>query len=667
MNQILKGNEEVHNLWSFSPEMKKIYLSLIHCEVSSFSNQGISSITKCNVNGRNHNVVSGKQLSISGEGTTGVLQFEPKNLNFETVLLDTSEIRKLTLINTTDCNLLYKLEVLVKNTEGLYEKVNFLSSNDGIKDFPLSLSETEGEMPARSKRGIDIFFSPTLANKLECLITWTLLKYNNIDSPSNLPLSLFNTREEEVVYNSCVVTAAGGFPTIAIQDIRAGNISTSDLWSMFSVKSLNECLSLPLDNADVAYNKLDSLSQKPELLKSFNFNFPPAAKGEKPSVIYILLKNTSQLIVDFSIKLPNDLEIEVEPWADAGEPSEGELKQNDILASQIFEITPRNGKLKPGENIQVVVSYNYSFMKYNGVHSVSSVLTLEHGKKIRINMNGVTLKPSSSLLQWIESETEFHPVFIGSSQPTLQTLKLHNFGSAPLRFSIDTKVFDMLNSSNYNFPILLLENPTGTISANAAMQLLWNFHPIEAKLYEINTTISYSTVGKKGSSFEEVITVPFIIKGRGLMSNGLQEINNNNLFLSTPPSNQLLLLPQQTAKFSFDRVSFNCVPCTSVVYRCIVLTNLSDTQELQYKWDNHHPLIQTGIIKIHPKEGKVKEGDKVVFKITLSSGEVPRNICDDIRIDCTPILDGIYMHIYIYIYAYIHTCIHTYIHTYIYA
>ena len=129
------------------------------------------------------------------------------------------------------------------------------------------------------------------------------------------------------------------------------------------MEKLNRCLVSPLDDADIAYNKRTGLNQKPELLKTFDFDFMPAVQGSPTSQVLVRVKNTSDLTVAFTIKLPNDLEVEVEPWADAGEPTEAELRQNKILDSRLFEISPRKASLEPGETVVLSFSYAYNMLK----------------------------------------------------------------------------------------------------------------------------------------------------------------------------------------------------------------------------------------------------------------------------------------------------------------
>ena len=55
--------------------------------------------------------------------------------------------------------------------------------------------------------------------------------------------------------------------------------------------------------------------------------------------------------------MPNDSEIEMETWADPGEPSDEQAFERDILEKNIFTIEPRSGSLAPGQQTDVAVNY----------------------------------------------------------------------------------------------------------------------------------------------------------------------------------------------------------------------------------------------------------------------------------------------------------------------
>ena len=66
--------------------------------------------------------------------------------------------------------------------------------------------------------------------------------------------------------------------------------------------------------------------------------------------------------------MPNDSQIEMEPWADPGEPSEEQAFEKHILENKIFTIEPKKGSLAPGEQMDLSVLY---YPKYVSKHHLN--------------------------------------------------------------------------------------------------------------------------------------------------------------------------------------------------------------------------------------------------------------------------------------------------------
>ena len=84
--------------------------------------------------------------------------------------------------------------------------------------------------------------------------------------------------------------------------------------SRFSLEKLNVALKQPPRRAhdDVVGE------EHPDTLETFSFDFMPRVIDSKASVVMLRLKNTSHLSVSYRFLFPRDLQVEVEPWADAG-------------------------------------------------------------------------------------------------------------------------------------------------------------------------------------------------------------------------------------------------------------------------------------------------------------------------------------------------------------
>ena len=107
---------------------------------------------------------------------------------------------------------------------------------------------------------------------------------------------------------------------------------------------MNKNLLNELNESEKVYNNSDqtnhSLDELISNLTQFNWDFGkiPSKFGTKPRRITLTLKNIGGVPAHWQFKLPNDSEIEMEPWADPGEPSEEKAFENHILEKGIFNV-----------------------------------------------------------------------------------------------------------------------------------------------------------------------------------------------------------------------------------------------------------------------------------------------------------------------------------------
>ena len=120
----------------------------------------------------------------------------------------------------------------------------------------------------------------------------------------------------------------GDFPLLRFTDVRNDAVSTPNLWERFNLTNLNKELLNPLNDSEIEFNNSDKTNQSmndlQKNLKIFTWDFGkvPIKYGPKPRRITITLKNIGGVRADWCFKMPNDQEIELEPWADPGEPSD---------------------------------------------------------------------------------------------------------------------------------------------------------------------------------------------------------------------------------------------------------------------------------------------------------------------------------------------------------
>lgn len=156
---------------------------------------------------------------------------------------------------------------------------------------------------------------------------------------------------------------------------------------------LNKELLLPLNTDEQAFNNADDTNKGgnlEDILNRFSWDFGklPIKNGSKPRKITLTLKNIGGVQADWSFKMPNDSEIQMEAWADPGIPSQEQAFEKDILEKKIFKIEPKKGSLAPGEQMDLSVMY---YPKEVKKHYLNTIFQIANGKPIAIRFMGETL------------------------------------------------------------------------------------------------------------------------------------------------------------------------------------------------------------------------------------------------------------------------------------
>jgi len=169
---------------------------------------------------------------------------------------------------------------------------------------------------------------------------------------------------EKIVEKSFItVQAKGDYPLIRFEDVRNDQVSIANLWERFNMTQMNRDLMNPLNEWEKIFNNSENSNQSIEELVSnltvFDWDFGkiPSKYGSKPRKITLTLKNIGGVNAEWCFKLPNDSEIEMEKWADPGEPTPEKAFEKDILDKKIFNVHPRSGTLEPGQQMELNVFY----------------------------------------------------------------------------------------------------------------------------------------------------------------------------------------------------------------------------------------------------------------------------------------------------------------------
>lgn len=307
-------------------------------------------------------------------------------------------------------------------------------------------------------------------------------------------------------------TAGGTAATTTLSSLRVANDGSPwRLWKQFSLHHLNQSLALPLRAAEIAFNKATQMTRKPEELDTFVFEFTPATLGSSKMAVSFNVRNTSNLRSDVSFVFPTDQEVELEPWAEVGEPTREDVNQQELVEQGVFDVQPREASLAPGESVTVVMHYAYTSLQTDGVHELPVLVKLAMGKQVRLLLRGQTLEPAVPKL-WFgnpREEFEMNPVPIGVMAPPVQSVELYNPSSVDVRYAVDQGPLAELQSRNYDFEILRCLNPSGVVPANSQTTLQFVFRPLEAAKYSVELDVAYGMAADESGAATglETITV----------------------------------------------------------------------------------------------------------------------------------------------------------------
>ncbi len=604
---LLRGNESANITISFAPRQSKQYRYKLKVKVYSLG--GDPSIV---LDARQAGTTQPPELLqtisvlIIGQGDVGALIFDPPRVTPSPKLVDCPETKDIYIENISDSNMSYRLmykEELVSDVDNqtylsdfenlltMKERASLVASKDPVfRKHSLFCEYPSGILPARSKKRVPFTFHSVRPGLFE----FTIIAKVRLVDVNGIPIELSNEEAMllklqvdnlETIASSDVistlplsanVTARASYPTLAFTDIRTdvGNHYGTDigqLWRQFSLSTINSDLALPLTETESVNNSKSSPDLS--LYNKYSFMFTPNTIGNPAQFIYLKLENNGFLTSSFSTIWPNDKKLNLESWCDEDEPS-AELNQIiDIIEKlNCFTFEPKHGILEPGESVTLKLSYNYSHLKYDGIHKVPVIVKVDCGRIFMLELIGQTLSfplpPKSLQLQHKESninrssvsyrnstvsnvrnkvlnvvrsvnklrsslsdDNEVHkgstflligptgtdgvyrgtpvPIGIPSNEAIRQQVEITNVSAQNVEYTVNMKEFEAFNESNYGLHIITITNPVGVINAKSSIFLDVYFCPIQAKLYEFELNIEYKPVIEK------------------IQSNGLSEVGNN--------------------------------------------------------------------------------------------------------------------------------------------
>lgn len=634
-----------------------------------------------------------QELSVRAvtKGTIGAIRFHPQELQFATILVNTSSKQHLHLENTADCDLVYRLEPMLLSTAANLDRPRTSSSGErasATAPAALEFSESRGCIPAQSRKKIAVTFQPSLAGEFTFKVSCEIG-----DAASSATLSPWDF--PKFLEASCTVRGDASFPMIEIQDIRVPGAPPVLAWEQFQCNNINRFMVTPLPSGDEddgpdadrprSASSINGAEQ-PEMHlarsaaaqhRHFVLSFSPAPLGSPPEQVLLLLRNPGNLVVEFSLRLPKEGSVEIEHWAETGAPSPEEVRTNAIIDAKIFGISPRRATLQPQQSVLLTLSYAYSSQLYGGNHGLPIRLEVDKGKQVTLELQGTTLAPREPKL-FVPNHVFFlSPVMIGEHRrclpvperageyekdhdhhridhslahqasgahtggPPVQQIQVFNRGDSAFRLDVGSNSFDRVNAECYGYPVLSCHATSEIVPARSSIYIDVVFNPIEAKT--VRADLILKAHGLMGRAYKEAVMISVVATAYHPRQWTLRQLRREQL-LSTPlPRKQLLAVPGRAARFASDSVDFGHVPMHSQVHRLLILKNEcerhgSDACAFTYQWDPSHPLVADGTVTFSPARGELAPGEKLLVRVSVHTASEAVVVNHDIAclITCAP-------------------------------
>lgn len=601
----MNGNEEVKITCNFHPKSQKQY--------DLRSTVDIKSIAACSGEAKSE-VALQRVLKVTAKATTGAITFVPNVLNFDTILVNSSTQRKLCIVNSSDSDLRYEIrcslqEKSILNVDELTDS-SAENSTEGIRqmlDSSLAFTHSKSTLPARSHRQLVATFCPGFSGSFYFDIQCDVQMVSNSAEKIIQPLKTSNLL--------CHAEGHASFPTLMIQDVYIKDLPKQVMWNQLNIGTLNYFLKAPLTKSELKLNR-ESSPDVNELSK-FEMNFTPAILGGATESIILQLENPGCLTVDYSLRFPNESEIEMEQWADAGEPSNLELCQNNIIDNQIFQVFPKKGQLKPKQTATIEIQYAPISSKYHGIHELPVIVQVEKGKQFIILLKGRTLEKNEPALFLTNDILRLSPVEIGDADPPLQRTQIFNSGSTPLRYILKAESSpDEIKNQNYGVEVLQSFQSEGVIQAHSSAFLEWIFSPVEEKEYSMRFKILYQ--GIRTPQYTDSCNLQVIAYGYHGSNQSFNSARESRQ-LVLPPERQLYIPNEQLATCSVGLFNLGQIPKNTLQQQILILKSQC-AEAIWFHWDGNCPLVANQTVQFFPADGQLHPGEHAVIRVSINSG-----------------------------------------------
>ncbi|KAL9957579.1 hypothetical protein ACROYT_G034498 [Oculina patagonica] len=541
-------------------------------------------------------------VRVIGEGSVGEIVCTEEAVNFGDIIVGSSASRELTIHNNSDCSLHYNL-IIDQEISGPYDDEQ--SARDVMA---LEIGDQNGIIPARTSQKITATAYPSRRVCYKFKLSYELFSMFADSQP------FITCPKRQLVELRC----QGVYPTLSVTDARClgsgKGYSKVQIWNLFSLDSLNECLESDPSPSELLYAAVTRHSTRRRVPVNtraiMDFNFGAAPLGGDPCVVHLNLQNTGSVPSEWAFLYPSDLQLELEYWAETGEYDEDELHEMQVMDNKLFNIEPRRGKLLPGECCTVTLTYSHLF---TGTNRLPILFKVMRGREILLNFIGVTVDPDSFYVHFANTRHMFEPVPVGGTSPPVQVYELYNGGARVVKYELDMEPLAQVQAQNYGCRIFECLNPSGEIPPGCAALIYWQFAPLEARTYMVD--IPVRIIGG------ETVLVTFTGVGYDQRILG-DTLPVKDVGSTTVPDKQIVQVHKQLSYLSVECIPFGDVPLYTMSHRMFFLTNSSPDHIISFRWILEGSAVDQ-VIMIEPDHGFLKPQQNVLLKVSFFSCGAP--------------------------------------------
>ena len=613
---LLRGHEEVQLEWFFTPQREGPMLAKVGCLVSALDDRP---------DGKPHEIAR-QQVQVSGVGAAGSIRAEPDRVDFGPVLVGTKWRRHMTLLNPSDVALYYQISYERRPGDAEYEARRAAEDEldgDDEGDAPLlSLTPQQGVLPARNAVELAIELNAPLRGPLVVALYATLQPFYGGRDEAEGAAEYGEPLGPPVLIGE--VMADAQLPQLQVVDARLLGMAQEALWRQLRLPQVNAELAASLSEVEVqacseeGYPTGGDPNMLSKQLKSIDCWLPPALHGAADTELTLLLENTGGLAVELSVKYPTEMDLEIEHWADTGEPTAIELKQHLMVDKGIIEVTPKQANMPPGGKQAITLRMRHHRADE---YELPLLVALANGKQFVLNVKWRTLVPGEEHLHLPLREVRLPPTPIGLPHPSLHALELPNYGDVPLAFELELEELHALNEQSHGFPILQCALPSGAIPPRGTVSIPFHFHPLEPREYAVAITVLLGGGSRRA----------LVLSAEGYNPNAPDVYEAHEAAQrALLPLCQALSLPRQPLRLSMDRALFSSVPFGSTSRQLLLLRNPSGAP-CSFEWDAGHERWGS-LLSVFPSRGSIGAGGHVCCKVTLLAESTSEEV--DLALRC---------------------------------